>query len=92
MANARAAWGKKAALAAVISFAMLAGCAEKTYAEKAGGKTVYPAGTAVIYGYGQPQYLKQTTSTRGSRGIATSLPTSRSRSFRPRARPPRARR
>jgi len=59
MVKARAASVKKAALAAMISLAMLAGCAEKTYAEKAGGKIVYPAGTAVIYGYGQPQYLKQ---------------------------------
>ena len=35
----------------------LAGCSQKT--KGAGSKAVYPAGTVVIYGYGQPQYLLQ---------------------------------
>ena len=35
----------------------LTGCSQKK--KGAGGKAVYPAGTVVIYGYGQPQYLLQ---------------------------------
>lgn len=59
MAKERAIKVRKAALSAFLSLSMLAVCAVNATAQKAGSKVVYPAGTAVIYGYGQPQYLKQ---------------------------------
>jgi ABC-type glycerol-3-phosphate transport system substrate-binding protein len=47
-------------LTAILALGMVFGDSGKKPSDSANGKdTVYPAGKAVIYGYGQPQYLQQ---------------------------------
>lgn len=49
-----------AAILALFSSLFISCSGEKgAAAQKASEKTVYPAGTVIIYGHGQPQYLKQ---------------------------------